>query len=174
MALVVSVALVGCGGASLWHGAPPGDAVRVDGVSYRVTRVAVLHPDAPEDRALLAGTAAWLPPGMRWLGVFVRATNITGSPRRATAKVAVADASNRVLRAVPPGRGNAYAYRPAILGPHAALPPPESPASLSPEQGSVLLFEVPLQDVRVRSALELRLYDPVRPVDFASVRLRLS
>jgi hypothetical protein len=42
---------------------------------------------------------------------------------------------------------------------------------LSPEQGSVLLFEVPPGDLRPGSALELRFYDPGRPADFASVRL---
>jgi hypothetical protein len=170
-ALAALVVLIGCGGSSLRHGAAPGDAVSVDGVSYKVTRVAVLDRAAANDRALLAGTRTSLPPGLEWLGVFVQATNTAGSPRPATGAVAVMDGAHHVFHAVRPARGNAYAYRAVVLGPHDGLPSPDSPAAFSPEQGSVLLFEVPPGDVRPGSGLELRLYDPGRPADFASVRL---
>lgn len=171
MALAAVIVLMGCGGSSLRHGAAPSDTVSVDGVSYKVTRVEVLDPAADNDRALLEGTPTSLPPGARWLGVFVQATNTAGSPRRATGAIAVVDGAHRVFHAVRPARGNAYAYRAVVLGRHDGLPWPDSPAALSPEQGSVLLFEVPPSDVQPGSGLELRLYDPGRRADFASVRL---
>jgi hypothetical protein len=167
-ALAALVLLAGCGGYLLRHADAAG-SVRVDDVAYKVTRVNVLEPALPNDRALLAGAAASPPPGVDWLGVFVQAANTAGSPRLASGTLVLLDGAHHVFRPVQPAASNAYAYRPVILGPHAAIPPPGSAAAYSPEQGSVVLFEVPSGDLR--SGLQLRIYDPAHPSDFASLRL---
>jgi hypothetical protein len=141
-------------------------AVRVDGVSYKVTRVSVLDPAAANDRALLAGTRT-LTPGLEWLAVFVQARNTTGSPRPAAGSMAIVDGAGRAFRPVRPARANAYAYRAAVLQPGGTIPAPGSPAAYSPEQGSVVLFEIPPDDAGV----ELRIYDPAHETRFVAVRL---
>jgi hypothetical protein len=166
---VAAVAVVGvlAGGSWLRRDDGPGDAVRVDGVSYEVTRVAVLEPAAANDRALLAGAGTHTAPGLEWLGVFVKARNTAGAPRPAAGSFAIVDDAGRAFRPVRPAGANVYAYRAAALKPGGTIPAPASPAAYSPEQGSVLLFEVPPADTE----LELRLYDPARPSRFAVVRL---
>jgi hypothetical protein len=68
----------------------------------------------------------------------------------------VADAHGRVYRSMPLGPGNDYAYRAETLGPGATEPDPDSPASSSPEQGSLLLFGLPVGAFLHGRPLQLR------------------
>jgi hypothetical protein len=163
--LVVAVstaALVGCGGSTPQRDAPPGTPVEVRGVSYDVQISSELNPDSDSDHAFFAGVPAAgrkLPPDQVWLGVFVQAQNDSDATRRAARSITVADTVDRVFHPVRLPPENDYAYRPATLAPGESEPAPESPGASSPEEGSLLLFHLPLDYFMENRPLELRISD---------------
>jgi hypothetical protein len=157
-ALLVTV-LAGCGDPVPRRDAPPGTALRVGGVSYDVRTARDLNPRSAGDRSFFAGvprTDRGLPTGQVWLGVFLQAQNDSGSTRHTASGMTLADTHGHVYRSVPLGPGNDYAYRPETLGPGGTEPDPEAPASSSPEQGSLILFHLPIGAFLHGRPLELR------------------
>ena len=157
-ALLVTV-LAGCGDPVPRRDAPPGTALRVGGVSYAVQTARDLNPRSAGDRPFFAGVpraGRGLPTDRVWLGVFLQAQNDSGSTRHTASGMTLADTHGHVYRSVPLGPGNDYAYRPETLGPGDTEPDPESPASSSPEQGSLVLFHLPLGAFLHGRPLELR------------------
>jgi hypothetical protein len=157
-ALLVAV-VAGCGDPVPQGDAPPGTAVRVSGVSYDVQTARDLDPASPGDRSFFADApraGRGLPADQVWLGVFLQAQNDSGSTRRTASAMTLADTRGHVYRSVALGPGNDYAYRPQTLGPGDTEPDPESPASSSPEQGSLVLFHIPLVAFLHGRPLELR------------------
>jgi len=141
------------------NGLKPGAAVRVGGVSYDVQAARDLDPASAGDRSFFAGApraGRGLPADQVWLGVFLQAQNDSGSTRRTASGMTLADARGHAYGSVPLGPGNDYAYRPETLGPGGTEPDPESPASSTPEQGSLVLFRVPLAAFLHGRPLELR------------------
>ena len=155
-------ALVGCGSATPQRDASAGTALQVGGVSYDVQISRELNPDSASDSPLFAGVPAAgrnLPPDQVWLGVFLQAQNDSGSMRRTTSSITVADTDNHVFRPVALPGGNDSAYRAEPLAPGDTEPNADSPAGTSPEQGSVLIFHVPLDYFTSNRPLELRIAD---------------
>ena len=139
--------------------------------SSRDPRAAALNPYGDGDRAFFVGAPAGgrrLPPDRIWLGVFLQAHNDSDRPRRAAGAITLADSFDHVFRPVPLGADNTYAYRPTTLAAGDSEPGPSSPAAYSPEQGSLLLFDVPLTYFMSNRPLELRVSGHGR---FASVQL---
>ena len=158
----VASAFAACGGTAPQRDAPVGTPLDVGGVEYDVQTARELNPDAAGDRALFAGVRApvrALPPDQVWLGVFLQAQNESDDARSAARSIVVADSLGHTFRPVSVARDNAYAYRPAVLAPGATLPAATSVAATSPEQGSVLLFRVPLANFLSNRPLELRIGD---------------
>jgi hypothetical protein len=173
VAAALTAALPGCGGSTPQRDVPPGTPIEVRGISYDVQISSELNPDSDSDHAFFAGVPAAgrkLPPGQVWLGVFVQAQNESDGPRRAARSITVADTFNHVFRPVPLPPDNAYAYRPATLASGDSEPGPNSPAASSSEQGSLLLFHVPLGYFMDNRPLELRVADAGQ---LASVQLDL-
>lgn len=159
---VSTAALIGCGGSTPQRDAQPGTPVEVRGVSYDVQISSQLNPDSDGDHPFFAGVPAAgrkLPPDQVWLGVFVQAQNESNGPRRAASAITVADTVDHVFRPVRLPSENAYAYRPATLAPGDSEPAPDAPAASSPEQGSLLLFHLPLDYFIGNRPLELRVSD---------------
>ena len=157
-ALLVAV-VAGCGDPVPQRDAPAQAAVRVGGVSYDVQAARDLDPASAGDRSFFAGApraGRGLPADQVWLGVFLQAQNDSGSTRHTAPGMTLADTHGHVYRSVPLGPGNDYAYRPETLGPGDTEPDPESPASSSPEQGSLVLFHLPLGAFLHGRPLELR------------------
>jgi hypothetical protein len=158
-AVLLVAVVAGCGDPVPTGDAPPGTAVRVGGVSYDVQTARDLDPASPGDRSFFADApraGRGLPADQVWLGVFLQAQNDSGSTRRTASAMTLADRRGHVYRSVALGPGNDYAYRPQTLGPGDTEPDPESPASSSPEQGSLVLFHIPLVAFLHGRPLELR------------------
>ncbi|HEX8083054.1 MAG TPA: hypothetical protein VF529_02125 [Solirubrobacteraceae bacterium] len=161
-AVAVCLALLpvaGCGDGTPQRDAPPGTTLDLGGVAYDVQAARELNPSSP-DRALFAGVRGngrTLPADHVWLGVFLQARNAADGPRATARSVEVADGLGHTFRPAPLPARNLFAYRPVTLAPGAAEPSPASPAASSPEQGSLLLFRLPLQDFLANRPLELRL-----------------
>ena len=172
--LVIAVAtavLFGCGDSMPQRDEQPGTPVEVRGVSYDVQISSQLNPDSDGDQPFFAGVPAAgrkLPPDQVWLGVFVQAQNESDGTRRTARSITVADTGDHVFRPVPLPTENDYAYRPATLAPGDSEPGPDSPAASAPEQGSLLLFRLPLNCFMENRPLELRVADHGR---LASVQL---
>jgi hypothetical protein len=159
---VSTAALIGCGGSTPQRDAPAGTRVELRGVSYDVEFSSQLNPDSDSDHPFFAGVPAAgrkLPPDQVWLGVFVQAQNESDGPRRAARSITVADTVDHAFRPVRLPPENDYAYRPATLAPGDSEPAPESPAASSPEEGSLLLFHLPLDYFMENRPLELRVSD---------------
>lgn len=166
--------VAGCGTDAPRRDAPPGTTLRLGGVAYAVQTSRELNADAADARALFTGVRGGgrsLPGDELWLGVFVQAENESGEPRPTARSIVVADSLGHVFQPVALPRANAYAYRPATLPPGGSDPGPGSAAASSPEQGSLLLFRVPLADFLSNRPLELRLHAPHDPREIASVQL---
>ena len=173
-ALLVAV-LAGCGHPVPQREAPPGTSLRVGGVSYVVQTARDLNPASAGDGSFFAGVPAAgrrLPADQVWLGVFLQAQNDTGGARRTASAMTLADADGHAYPPVAVGPANDYAYRPETLVAGGTEPDPDSPASSSPEQGSLVLFHLPLDAFLHGRPLELRIVAGERRP--AGVRLALT
>jgi hypothetical protein len=156
---VVFAALAGCGSTSQ-RDAAAGTPIEVDGISYQVQLSRELNPDSGSDHPFFAGVPAagrHLPSDQIWLGVFLQGQNQSHELRRTAVAITVADAFNHDFRPVGVAPGNDYAYRPETLAPGDAEPSPDSPAADAPEQGSLLLFHLPVEYFLADRPLELRI-----------------
>jgi hypothetical protein len=163
VAVAIAVAAIaGCGSPTPQRDAPPGTTLEVNGVSYEVQISRQLNPYDDGDRALFQGVPAAgrrLPGDQVWLGVFMQAENDSHDRRRAARSVSLADDFDHVFRPVRLPGVNDYAYRPVLLAPGETEPTPDSPAASAPEQGSLLLFHLPMSYCMSNRPLELRIRD---------------
>jgi hypothetical protein len=128
----------------------------VDELKYQVQISRYMNPNDVEDRAYLAGlpqsTAA--PTGEEtWFGVFLRVQNSTDKTVVPARDFEIVDTQENVYRPVP--LDNPFAYKPDPIGPQSLIPRPDSVASTTTIQGSLLLFKVKTASLQNRP-LEFR------------------
>lgn len=113
----------------------PGAPILVDGIRYRVTLARKLNRSIPSDRAVLDGARPG--EGRAWLGVFVRACNVTArrKPMARTA-VVVASSGTQVARR---GLDTTGSYGPRRLWPGQCSPQAERPLPA----GGLMAFPIP-------------------------------
>ena len=128
----------------------------VDELKYQVQISRYMNPSDVEDRAYLAGLpeSTAEPTGEEtWFGVFIRVQNPTDETLAPASDFEIIDTQETVYRPVP--LDNPFAYKPDPIGPHSLIPRPDSVASTTTVQGSLLLFKVTTASLQNRP-LEFR------------------
>lgn len=166
-AMLIAAAALGLGACDAEenpkHAETEGVQVLAGGLKYQVQISRLVNPDDVEDRAFLTGFVdpqeAKLEAGQEWFAVFVRVKNFAkkGAPRPATDKFVIEDTTGAEFEPVQlDSRVNPLAYSPRQLGPEELIPAPNSIASTTTTQGSLLLFKMPRQSLENRP-LELKI-----------------
>ena len=164
--LLVALAglLAACGGEReiVTHAETEGIFVNVGPLDYQVQISRALNPAAPDDAAYLVGVPSTVPAPTReetWFAIFLRVENNGEAAALSADDVEIVDTLEKVYRPIEFEDENVFAYRPTTLEPDDALPRPNSAASSSPIQGSLMLFKVTLDSLANRP-LELRIKAP--------------
>jgi hypothetical protein len=131
----------------------------IDELKYQVQISRYINPADVEDRAYLTG----LPEGVAqptgeetWFGVFIRVQNSTEETIAPANDFQIVDTQENVYRPVPLDTDvNPFAYKPDPIGPKSLIPEPDSAASETTIQGSLLLFKVKTASLQNRP-LEFR------------------
>jgi len=163
--LVISAALLcafsaaGCGNKheTVTLGETEGIYLDLNELKYQVQISRYMNPNDVEDRAYLAGLSDSTaePTGEEtWFGVFMRVQNSTDETIAPANDFTIVDTQENVYRPVP--LDNAFAYKPDPIGPKSLIPKPDSVASTSTIQGSLLLFKVKTDSLQNRP-LEFRI-----------------
>lgn len=153
VALALGAGLAACGGAEVGTEEKPareGLAIDVGGVSYNVFITRELNLRITPDKAYYTGPPA--PPGKVLYGVFVKSCGADKKPVRTAdvhSFVVEDNQGNRYLPKELP-KDNAFAYQPTVLPKAQCTPEAGSVAQLGPVDGSMLLYEFPLQDTENR------------------------
>jgi hypothetical protein len=130
----------------------------VDELKYQVQISRYMNPSDVEDRAYLAGLPQSTPEPTgeeTWFGVFIRVQNTTDETITPASDFEIVDTQDKVYRPVP--LDNPFAYKPDPIGPKSLIPQPDSVASTSTVQGSLLLFKVTAESLQNRP-LEFRFH----------------
>lgn len=127
-----------------------GLAVDVGGVAYNIFITRELNLRITPDKAYYKGPPA--PPGKVLYGVFLQSCGAAKKPVR-TAElhnfVVEDNQGNRYLPKELP-KDNAFAYQPTVLPKEQCTPEPGSVAQQGPTDGTMLLYEFPLQNTENR------------------------
>jgi hypothetical protein len=165
--LVISAALAcalfaaGCGNKqeTVTLGETEGIYLDVDHLKYQVQISRYMNPNDVEDRSYLAGLPASTsqPAGDEtWFGVFIRVQNTTDETIAPANDFQIVDTQEKVYRPIPIDTNvNPFAYKPDPIPPKGLIPEPDSVASESTIQGSLLLFKVKTESLQNRP-LEFR------------------
>lgn len=111
--------------------APDYGAATVGGIAYQAVDSRPLHPRNAVDRRLIAGLPARdrrLRRGELLFGAFIGLSNTSAQPRRSADLIELRHDAGRIDRPLALPASNPYAYSPRVLGPHASIPSPDSPA----------------------------------------------
>jgi hypothetical protein len=128
----------------------------VDELKYQVQISRYMNPNDVEDSAYLAGLpeSTAEPTGEEtWFGVFMRVQNPTEETITPASDFEIIDTQENVFRPVP--LDNPFAYKADPIGPKSLIPRPDSVASTTTVQGSLLLFKVKTESLQNRP-LEFR------------------
>jgi len=130
-----------------------GLAIEMAGVNYNVFITRELNPRITPDKAYVTKEA---PSGEALYGVFMQVCNVSKDSRPTASNFVVRDNQDNTFypKALP--TDNAFAYNPATLGPKECIPEVGSVAQLGPTAGSMLLFQLPLENTENRP-LELEI-----------------
>jgi hypothetical protein len=134
--------------------------VDVGPLSYQVQISRYLNPGDTEDKAYLAGLPAGTAQagkGDVWFGVFMRVKNYSDKTQTPASDFTIEDTEGNKFE--PTGldlKENAYAYRPAPLGPSQWLPNPQTTPGINPIAGELILFRLKTADLQNRP-LELHI-----------------
>lgn len=165
--LVISAALVcalfaaGCGNKmeTVTLGQTEGIYLDVDELKYQIQISRYMNPDDVEDKAYLAGLpASTSKPAAdeTWFGVFIRVQNPTDGSIAPANDFEIIDTQEKVYRPVPLDTNvNPFAYKPDPIPPKGLIPTPDSVASQTTIQGSLLLFKIKTESLQNRP-LEFR------------------
>jgi len=175
LALVAATALAACGNKEdkVLHGSTEGIYLDLGELKYQVQISRILNPSSPEDAAYLIGLPQGqrdLPPGQEWFAVFMRVQNEHTRALPAAREYTITDTEGNKFRPLSLGPDNVFAYRPGNVSGHGLIPTPDSPASESTIQGSLLLFKIPTRNLENRP-LELSIVSPEAPREVATVDL---
>jgi hypothetical protein len=157
-ALALALPASGCGNKqeTVTLGETEGIYLDVDQLKYQVQISRYMNPNDVEDRAYLAGLpqSTAQPTGEETgLGVFMRVQNPTDETITPASDFEIIDTQENVYRPVP--LDNPFAYKPDPIGPQSLVPRPDSVASTTTVQGSLLLFKVKTASLQNRP-LEFR------------------
>jgi hypothetical protein len=155
LALGASLGLAACGEdePGVDEPAREGLALELEGVDYNVFITRQLNPRVAPDEAYVTEEA---PPGQTLYGVFIEACNVSDEPRETVSEFVVHDNQENEFEPEELPADNVFAYSPRTLDPEECIPQAGSVAQLGPTAGSMLLFELPLENTENRP-LELEI-----------------
>jgi hypothetical protein len=161
-ALLCALLAAGCGNKqeTVTLGDTEGIYIDIDDLMYQVQISRYLNPRDLEDRSYLLGlpssTAA--PTGEEtWFGVFIRVQNPTDETIAPANDFSIVDTQDNVYRPIPLDTNiNQFAYKPDPIAPKDLIPEPDTIASETTIQGSLLLFKLKTESLQNRP-LEFRL-----------------
>jgi hypothetical protein len=130
-----------------------GLALDLEGVRYNVFITRQLNPKITPDEAYVTDEA---PPGQSLYGVFIEVCNDSGQQRTPTDRFVIRDNQNNSFEPEALPEDNPFAYHARSLDPQECIPEAGSVAQLGPTEGSMLLFQLPLQTTENRP-LELEI-----------------
>ena len=160
--LVISAALFcallasGCGNKleTVTLGDTEGIYLDVDDLKYQIQISRYMNANDVEDRSYLTGLpqSTAQPTGEEtWFGVFLRVQNTTDKPIAPANDFEIVDTQENVYRPIPIDTDiNPFAYKPDPIGPKGLLPEPDSVASETTIQGSMLLFKLKTESLQNR------------------------
>ena len=125
----------------------------MDGLDYNVFITRELNPKIPPDEAYVTQEA---PPGQSLYGVFIEVCNNSDQEHMSADRFVIVDNQNNRFEAKPLPADNPFIYAPRALSPKECIPEAGSVAQLGPSEGSMLLFQLPLQTTENRP-LELEI-----------------
>ena len=131
----------------------------VDHLKYQVQISRYMNADDVEDKSYLIGlpSSTSQPAGDEtWFGVFIRVQNTTDKTLPPADSFEIVDTQDNVYRPVALDTSiNPFAYKPDPIPPKGLIPEPDSAASDTTIQGSLLLFKVKTESLQNRP-LEFR------------------
>jgi hypothetical protein len=130
-----------------------GLALELDGVDYNVFITRQLNPRVAPDGAYVTDEP---PPGETLYGVFIQVCNHSEEPRETISEFVVKDNQENTFEPEELPVENQFAYSPRTLNPEECIPEAGSVAQLGPSAGTMLLFQLPLENTENRP-LELEL-----------------
>jgi len=130
-----------------------GLALELDGVDYNVFITRQLNPRVPPDGAYVTDEA---PAGETLYGVFIQVCNHSDEPRETISEFVVLDNQDNRFEPEELPEDNEFAYAPQTLDPDECIPEAGSVAQLGPTAGTMLLFQLPLENTENRP-LELEI-----------------
>jgi hypothetical protein len=130
-----------------------GLALELDGVDYNVFITRQLNPRVTPDMAYVTEEA---PAGETLYGVFIQACNNSEEPRETVSEFVVHDNQENRFEPEELPEDNQFAYSPRTLEPEECIPEAGSVAQMGPTAGSMLLFQLPLENTENRP-LELEM-----------------
>lgn len=160
-ALLCALAASGCGNKqeTVTLGETEGIYLDIDDLKYQVQISRYMNPDDVEDKAYLKGlTGGSIDTGEdeTWFGVFIRVQNPTDETIAPANDFVIEDTQKNIYRPVPIDTEiNPFAYKPEPIPPKGLIPEPDSAASETTIQGSMLLFKVKTESLQNRP-LEFR------------------
>jgi hypothetical protein len=165
--LVISAALFcallasGCGNKqeTVTLGDTEGVYLDVDHLKYQIQISRYMNANDVEDRSYLKGLpeSTAQPTGEEtWFGVFLRVQNTSDKPMAPASDFEITDTQENVYRPIPIDTDiNPFAYKPDPIAPMSLIPEPDSVASETTIQGSMLLFKIKTESLQNRP-LEFR------------------
>jgi hypothetical protein len=130
-----------------------GLAIELDGVDYNVFITRELNPKITPDSAYVSDEA---PAGEALYGVFLQVCNVSKDARPTATEFTVRDNQDNTFHPESLPADNEFAYDPKTLDPKECIPEIGSVAQLGPTAGSMLLFQLPLENTENRP-LELEI-----------------
>jgi hypothetical protein len=130
-----------------------GLALELDGITYNVFITRQLNPRVPPDEAYVTDEA---PPGETLYGVFIQVCNNSQEQHETAGDFVVKDNQDNEFEPEELPEDNTFAYSPRTLEPDECIPEAGSVAQLGPSGGSMLLFQLPLENTENRP-LELEI-----------------
>jgi hypothetical protein len=122
-------------------------AIELDGVQYNVFITRQLNPNITPDDAYVSDNAA---PGQTLYGVFIEVCNASEEQRTPSEEFVILDNQDNRFEPEELPEDNQFAYHARTLDPDECIPEAGSVAQLGPTEGSMLLFELPLETTENR------------------------
>jgi hypothetical protein len=164
-ALALALLASGCGNKleTVTLGETEGIYLDIDQLKYQVQISRYMNANDVEDRSYLEGLpeSTEQPTGEEtWFGVFMRVQNTTDKTVAPANDFEIVDTQENVYRPIPLDTNvNPFAYKPDPIGPKGLIPQPDSVASETTIQGSLILFKVKTESLQNRP-LEFRFKGP--------------
>jgi hypothetical protein len=161
LALALPAALASCANKEEHPGteepAREGLALEMQGVEYTVFITRQLNPKVAPDEAYVSDEPA---EGDTYYGVFMQVCNRSEETRQPATTFFVRDNQDEAFEPKQLPADNPFGYQASSLDPDECIPQAGSVAQLGPSTGSMLLFELPLENTENRPLeLEIRADD---------------